>query len=520
MTTRAKGVVAAGHPVTAEAARTILQAGGNAFDAAIGALLASCVAEPILASLGGGGFLLAHPIEGPPRVFDFFTQTPRKRRPPQETDFHPILADFGTAQQEFHIGMGSMATPGVVAGIFAVHAALGRMPLETITEPARSAALVGVKLNAFQHYIASIIAPILHSSPAARALHAGPRGGGELAREGDLLRHAELAATLEALPREGPGLFYRGELAARLAEDSRTGGGHLTRQDLASYRVELRSPLSADYRGAKILTNPPPSLGGTLIALALALMELRERNGQDPQSVEHLMSLARTMYLIQQLRRNEGIDRNLDARAAKELLSKDKLQPYLDARTQGLVVTRGTTQISVADSDGNLASLTLSNGEGCGYVLPDTGIMLNNMLGEEDINPGGFQTWTPDRRLASMMAPTLVFSQDGKAIALGSGGSNRIRSAILQVLINLLDHGQTLEQAVEAPRIHFEDDTLHVEIGPSEETLKTLDHAFPNRRIWPDHNLFFGGAHAVMVDHNGRLAGQGDSRRGGVSLLA
>jgi len=514
-----RGVVAAGHPVTAEAARTILRAGGNAFDATLGALLASCVAEPVLASLGGGGFLLARPAEGPARLFDFFAQTPRHKRPVAEADFYPILADFGTAQQQFHIGMGAIATPGVVAGVFAIHRALARMPLEAIVEPARAAALDGVGLNALQHYIAGVVAPILNASPGARALHSGPNGDGALAREGDILRNPDLAGLLDALAREGEDIFYRGELAERLAEDCRSGGGHLTRSDLLRYRVEPRSPLARDYRGSRILTNPPPSLGGTLIALALALVEPLSLSGCEPAGVEHLGALARAMRLIQQLRRTQAIDRDLSAGGAAGLLSEEGLAPYRDAYSQGLQSTRGTTQISVADRAGNLASLTLSNGEGSGYVLPGTGVMLNNMLGEEDINPGGSQRWTPDRRLASMMAPTLVLSNDGRAIALGSGGSNRIRSAILQVLVNLLDYGRDVEQAVEAPRIHFEDDTLNVEVGPSERTLRDLAAEFPAQRLWPEPNLFFGGAHTVVIYPDGRLTGQGDSRRGGVSII-
>ena len=126
----------AGHPVTAQAAATILEAGGNAFDAAVAALLASCVAEPVLASLGGGGFLLVLPAGGEPVVYDFFAQTPRRRRPEAELDFYPILADFGSAQQEFHIGLGSVATPGTVRGLFRIHRELCRLPLAEIATPA------------------------------------------------------------------------------------------------------------------------------------------------------------------------------------------------------------------------------------------------------------------------------------------------------------------------------------------------------------------------------------------------
>ncbi|MCB1863649.1 MAG: gamma-glutamyltransferase, partial [Gammaproteobacteria bacterium] len=169
---RRKGVVAAGHEVTASAAAEVLKAGGNAFDAALAALFASCVAEPVLASLGGGGFLLAERCDARKLLYDFFAQTPFRKRSPEETDFYPIIADFGTVQQEFHIGMGSIATPGVVKGLFAIHRELCSMPLQVIIQPACEAARSGVAVNNLQRYISKLVSPILQSTPDAMALHA------------------------------------------------------------------------------------------------------------------------------------------------------------------------------------------------------------------------------------------------------------------------------------------------------------------------------------------------------------
>jgi gamma-glutamyltranspeptidase/glutathione hydrolase len=181
---------------------------------------------------------------------------------------------------------------------------------------------------------------------------------------------------------------------------------------------------------------------------------------------------------------------------------------------------RGTTQISVADAAGNLASLSLSNGEGSGYLLPGTGVMLNNMLGEEDINPEGVHRWPRDRRLASMMAPSLITLRDGTRIALGSGGSNRIRSAILQVISNRVDFGMPLAEAVSAPRIHLEGGLLNLEPPCGAETLAGLARHHPRIKCWEAPNLFFGGVHSVARRANGRLEGAGDPRRGGVTRIA
>ncbi len=176
---------------------------------------------------------------------------------------------------------------------------------------------------------------------------------------------------------------------------------------------------------------------------------------------------------------------------------------------------RGTTHISVIDSDGNVASTSLSNGEGSGYVVGDFGFMLNNMLGEEDVAPGG--VWREGTRLSSMMAPTIIMQTDGTATALGTGGSNRIRTAILQVTVNLLDRGMSLAEAVEAARLHVEKcGTLSFEAGLSNAEQEALAGASPEAHVWPKRNLFFGGVHTARRHGDGSVEGAGDPRRAGV----
>ena len=273
----AKGAVAAGHPHTAEAAALLLEAGGNAFDAAMAALCTACVVEPVLTSLGGGGFLTARTAAGETRVYDFFVQTPRHKRPLDELEFFPVVADFGTAQQEFHIGMGSLATPGTVRGLFDVHRELGSVPMRRIVEPAVVAAREGVPLNRLQAYIFSIVAPIYLATPRARALYASPEDPRRPYREGEHMRQPELADALESLAIEGDRLFYEGEMAAALVALCERQGGQLQASDLAGYRTCRRNPLRRYYRGARLYLNPPPSSGGLLIAFALAFWKSRTR---------------------------------------------------------------------------------------------------------------------------------------------------------------------------------------------------------------------------------------------------
>jgi gamma-glutamyltranspeptidase/glutathione hydrolase len=515
---REKGIVAAGHEITAQAAATILSEGGTAFDAALGALFASCVAEPVLASLGGGGFILVHPADKQPLLYDFFVQTPLVKPPLSSIDFHPIIADFGTAQQEFHIGIGSIATPGIIKGLFAVHRDLCRLPLREIIQPACKAAREGIRINALQHYISKIISPIIRSSPEALKLHACCDSPGEIADAGATVRQPEMADAFELLAIEGESLFYDGEMGQALIDTCREHGGCLTGEDLSAYRVEKRRPLSLDYRNAHLFTNPAPSVGGTLIAFTLALLTEASLGAHQPNGPNHLASIGRAMMLTQQLRRERGVDRNLDGATSREILTEEYLRSYREIMRNHAGFSRGTTQISIADREGNQVSMTLSNGEGCGYVIPGSGIMLNNMLGEEDINPHGFHNWPTNRRIASMMSPTLVLADDGRAVVTGSGGSNRIRSAILQVLINLLDYDMEVTQAVEQPRLHFDAGILHLEAGIDETAIKALGEQFPRLHSWPEKNLFFGGAHTVMRSREGAFSGHGDSRRGGVCI--
>lgn len=519
---RRNGVVAAGHPRTAQVARLILDEGGNAFDAALAALAAACVTEPVLASLAGGGFLLAHSSDGRNTLYDFFAQTPLSAEEHEEVDFFPIVADFGPVQQEFHIGVGSIATPGVVKGIFEVHRDLGSMPLAAILEPAIAMAREGEVLNAFQSRLLEIVAPIYESNPAAHALYASPTTPGYLAREGDRIRTPELADTLEALSREGDSLFYHGEIAQRLVDACKERGGLLRSADLAGYRVARRKPLAIRYGNARILSNPPPSVGGLLICFGLRLLKELNLSAHAFGSEQHLCRLIEVMASTQQARLAQGIDHDTgENERAREMLEDSVLAPYRDSLRNRLWNSRGTTQISVIDGSGDVASLTVSNGEGSGYVIPGTGVMTNNMLGEADLHPHGFHNWTPGRRIVSMMAPSVVLWDEGRVVGTGSGGSNRIRTAILQVLCNLLDFEMDVEQAVSAPRIHFEDELLNVEGGFAAETVAALRRHYPRHKIWPDRHLFFGGAHTVMRDAaSGVLQGSGDPRRGGDSVFA
>lgn len=511
-----KGAVASGHSETSNAAARVMEEGGNAFDAVLAGLCAATVAEPMLVSLGGGGFLVARPERDMPRVYDFFCQTPRRPRPADDIEFYPFIADFGWTTQEFHIGMGAIAVPGVIAGLFAAHRELGRLPVSEVVRPAVELAREGVKINDFQAEVVGVLRPIYDATREAHALYASPSDDTALIKAGERQRFPNLADTLEQLAAEGPDFFYRGDLAKQIAEDCAERGGQLTLEDLAEYRVERRKPVDFDYHGARIAINSPPSLGGGLVAFALSVLnDSRFRLSEAEWGSEaHLFGVLRAMRAANGVRREFRLDEGCSDDTLAHFMAPDILAQWRDLPV-GQLFSRGTTHISVADRDGNLASLTASNGEGCGYVLPGSDIMLNNMLGEEDLNPMGFHRWRPGARLASMMSPAVAHLPDGRYVAVGSGGSNRIRSAVSQVLINLIDFEMSLEDAIQSPRMHLEKGKLSMEAGFSESVTETLGSVVESLEPWGGQNLFFGGVHAVSLYPDGHLAGFGDLRRGG-----
>ena len=511
------GAVACGHPETGKAAELILTEGGNAFDAIIAAFMTSCVVEPVLASLGGGGFLLAHTDDQRDIIYDFFVQTPQVPLPKDELDFYPIHADFGTTTQEFHIGRASIATPGAVKGIFKIHQDLGSMPMSELVQPAIAAARDGVRVSSFQASILNIIAPILTASIESKRHYQSSWHSSSLITSGELFRQSHVADFLEALARAGSDLFYKGEIAQSISKLCVHGGGQLTQQDLADYQVVLRKPVSMSYQQHRVLTNPAPSCGGTLIAFALSMLEHANIGQYEFGSSRHLQLLAEAMKLTNEAR-FEAHSSSSEEAALQHLLDENLLNTYLEKIVGNVRSLRGTTHMSVMDSKGNVAGLTASNGEGCGHMIPDTGVMLNNMLGEEDLNSDGFYQWPVNRRMTSMMAPTLVISPQGKKISLGSGGSNRLRTAILQVLVNIIDFDKSLHDAVNLPRIHFENELLSIEPGFDADALLPLCKKFKNYKLWQQQNLFFGGVHTVS-GHNGNFDGAGDRRRDGVAFV-
>src|SRR3954468_3908314 len=492
-----KGVVAAGHPLTAEAGAQVLRAGGNAVDSALAAMVTSFVTEPQLTGLGAGGYMLvAEPGEAP-ALLDFFVAAPGQGADPARRA--PLVAAevfFEAAAQIFHVGASSCGVYGTPAGICEAHRRYATVPLAELVAPAAALARAGVEINAQQAYIFALLEPITASTPEARAKYWPDPPGDRVGREGEVLADPELADALDRLGAEGAAPFYTGDIARAASERVLALGGMLTLEDLAGYEAIARRPVQVPYRGFDVYTNPPPSAGGILIASVLAQLD-REPG---PPSQARLLAAMEEAHRARTAAFMEGLDRPgfLEEFMASQLGS--------------------TTHISVLDGDGRACAVTCTNGEGSGIVVPGSGLHLNNMMGEEDLSPLGFFRHPPGRRMPSMMAPTAVLRDGAVHLALGSAGSNRIRSAILQVILGVIDRGLDLVSAVEAPRVHWEDGVVYAEPGVDADAL-----AVAGRKLAPFRalNVFFGGAQAVRRDPaTGELAGAGDPRRGGAVVMA
>src|ERR1700728_588139 len=505
MSAAEKGMVAAGHPLTAQAGAQVLREGGNAVDAAVAAMLTSFAAEPLLTGLGAGGYMMVAGGGQEPALLDFFVQAPARASDGSAAELDAVDVSFGDAVQVFYIGPASCGVYGAPAGVCEAAARWGTVGLEDLAAPAAKLAREGVVLNAGQAYIAEILGDLLRSTPECAALWA-PEG--RVLREGERLRNPELGDALERLGRDGAEPFYNGDIAGAVCDWLGERGGSIAVEELACYRAIERVPLQVRYRDREVLTNPPPSAGGPLLAYSLGLLD----RGSSSPSLEAVIAAM------------EAAQGERTAEFVQGLSGEGFGTRFLSSRLGA------TTHISVLDAHGRACSVTCTNGEGSGVVVPGTGIHLNNVMGEEDLSPLGFHTHPAGTRMPSMMAPTIVMREGDVELVLGSAGSNRIRSALLQTIVGVVDRGLRVPEAVSAPRAHFEGGIVYHEPGiepartagvglAPQAGVEPASAPSPEREVvrFHDLNLFFGGVQAVQSDR-GELLGAGDPRRGGVAV--
>lgn len=496
--------------LAADAAASIADEGGNAVDAAVAAALVSIVTEPGVCALGGGGFVTVWTPDSDPVTIDGYVEMPGRGLPADRfgKGVFDVTMEYGGGITTT-VGHGSVGTPGALAALGMASARFGSLPWATVVEPAYELSRDGFPISQPSgHYLQFSHDAIFGWHPPSRkALH---DERGSPIPIGGIVRIEHAADTLRLIADQGPCAFYEGEIARLIAIDMDSNDGILTMEDLAEYRPLARQPLEAVIGGWHVLTNPPPAIGGVTLT---ALLMLMNGHPQGEWSAEELDRLIRAQMIVLGFRRDQ-LDLSDD-------LPRDALRLLDAAESQDLhdvLRSPSTVHTSTVDSTGGSCSITISAGYGSGVMPPGTGIWLNNCLGEVELNRRGFHALAPGTRLTSNMAPTIARHEDGRVLAVGSPGADRITTAILQTVLNFTELGLPLAEAIAHPRVHMEWSEegwrAAYEVGLPVDELE-----YP-ARLFDGLDMFFGGVGAAAWDPGEGLSAAADPRRTGATSVA
>jgi gamma-glutamyltranspeptidase/glutathione hydrolase len=504
---------AAGTPYAAEAAAETYRAGGNAADAAVAAAAAVSVTEPLMSSVGGGGFALVRGSSGRAELIDYYDVMPGKGLAASAFGAggapQTVILKYGAGVRSI-VGGASSAVPGSFRGWEKLLERHGRLGLRETLTPAIRLAREGFELCRTSGLWFQVAEEVLSLTEETRKhFYKGDR----VYQEGEEVRFPELADTLQAVGEDGAGLFYEGELARRISSYMLEMGGIITEEDLADYGAVVREPMSVSYGAGAMYTNGPPSAGGPTLAQMLRVVSAYDLVAMP--DAEYARLVAGAMKLALEDRGNQYLDGARNSEVARRLTGEEHAAEQR-RRIYSSFGSPHTTHLSCVDGNGLAVSITASMGYGSGLVVPGTGIPMNNTLGEPELNPRGFHALVPGERLVSSMSPTVVSSEEGGLIALGSPGASRIPTAILQTVINVVDFGMPLKESVLAPRFHAEDDLFAYEAGARTADLDGYERVLS----YETPNMFFGGVNAVRSTPAGRFEAAADPRRSGGTAFA
>ena len=500
----------AGTHYAAEAAAEVYGAGGNAADAAVAAAAAVGVTEPLMSSIGGGGFALVR-APGGAELIDYYDCMPGKGLPSSAFGAGgsptTMILKYGAGVKSI-VGAASCAVPGSLRGWELLLRRHGRLTLRETLAPAVRLAREGFRLCKTSGMWFEVAEEVLRLTEETRKnFYANSR----VYRTGEEVRFPELADTLEAVGEAGAELFYEGELARRISSYVLREGGIITEEDLASYEAIVRDPLSFSYEDRIVHTNGPPSAGGPTLAQMTRVISGYDLAALPDEDYAKILAGAMKYALEDRERSYTEISEN--ATVAERLTGEEYVRAQR-ARIFGSSSAFGsphTTHLSCVDGTGLAVSITASMGYGSGIVIPGAGIPMGNTLGEPELNPRGFHALSPGERLVSSMSPTIVSSPDGDIVSLGSPGASRIPTAIMQALVNVVDHGLPLEAAVRAPRLHAEGNLFAYEAGAKKPDLSGYEPVLS----YDEPSMFFGGVNAVRRTPEGVFEAAADPRRSG-----
>ncbi len=496
--------VAVAAPSTAalEAALEVASEGGNAVDAAIAAAIVAMSTEPGVVSLMGGAFVNVWPVGGEPTVIDGNVEMPGRGADPRA---------FGGGVRHVHTaygggvdigaGHGSVANSGALQALSLAREQHAVLPWSRLVEPAARICRGGYRIGSSAALYLSIVGDALFGvDPEAHALITDAEG--QTLSPGEISTNTDLADILELLAAQGVSLFTAGAVGRVLAEDMAEHGGLITAADLAAYRAIVRKPTLRRVGAWTVALNPPPSVGGPMLAVMLG--ELADRTNWDWADA---IDVQRRVLAYRRSVHDRSNDLEGDGHALLEAVERYGLP--------GLPTSASTAHVSVVDQQGSACAITMSSGYSAGMVIPGTGILLNNALGEPELNRLGLHAVAPGTRLASNMAPTTARGAVGSALAVGSPGADRITTSLMQVIGQSLLHGADLKHAIDAPRLHvrFADDgAVTVEHEPDEAIAAAVAASGLAEHTYPGPHMYFGGVGAAQLSDRGLVAA-GDARR-------
>lgn len=534
----ANGAVASSSAIASEVGVQVLMDGGNVVDAAIATAFALAVTHPSAGNIGGGGFLVYHGADGTATTFDF-----REKAPLAATADMYLDEDGDIRDNSNHDGILAVGVPGTVAGLALAHERLGSMPWADLVAPAVELARNGIPVTFELHDDFVRHMPTFEQYPASKQVFT--RADGAPYAPGDTWVQRDLAATLERIRDQGRDGFYAGRTADLIADFMAANGGIITREDLAGYRAVERAPIRGSYRGYEIVSMPPPSSGGVVLVEMLNILEgfNLERIGHNSALYLHLLTETMRRAYADRARYLGDPDFNEDMPLAR-LLSKEhaaRLRASIDMTRKSAsdpvlfaeaYESEETTHFSVADRAGNMVSLTytLEQGYGSKIVVAGAGFLLNNEMGDFNARPGvtdedgsigtAPNLIRPEQRMLSSMTPTIVAKDGVPLFATGTPGGKTIINTTMQTILNVIDHGMTIAESIEAPRIHHQwlpDRTRMERLFMSPDTMRlyeTYGHTVRETGA-------IGSAMGIYRDPGtGVLHGAADSRAGDGGVAA
>lgn len=527
------GMVASAHPLASQVGVDILRAGGNAIDAAVGVGFALGAVEPNASGIGGGGLMLIWFADSGATVFidsrekapaaataDMFELDENGKVIPDSRGFNPVA-----------IGGRSIAVPGEVAGLLTALEKYGSMSRQQVMQPAIDHIEQGVPVSDVLAAIISANYDALATFPASEAIYLTD---GFPKEAGERITNTDLANTLRLIAAQGRDAFYRGPVAQSIVDAVQADGGLMTLEDLASYEVSFRTPVSNHYRGYEIISAPPPSSGGAHVIELLNIMENFDLKKMGRNSADSLHAWAEAMKLMYADRAKymadtdfvdvplEGLTSKQYARGQFELIDMNSVINQETAGDPWPAESGSTTHFSVVDSEGNMVAYTktINHFFASGITAAGTGILLNDQMDDFDKRPGQANSIEGGKKPLSSMSPTLLLKNGKPFATIGSPGGKRIISTMAMLISNLVDYNMDIQSAIMAPRINnYEVGPLKIEARIPIEVQNELLQKGHELDVKKDFDLYFGGAQGVVIDQKtGKLHGGADPRRDGKAI--